>query len=151
MPTLSSAAYLHLLDKSQKIVRNINTVLFFPWFTWRHLNYCILRTVSRSWSAVGGGCSRAWRYLWRVNLPWAGHCMGEDVSGRGLATNLLSLYKRIKQQCISFPMLGKCNEVSIMWWPSVLWYLISESLKSLLFVNRPLSCRQRDTYTANKH
>lgn len=74
--------------------------------------------------------------------------MGEDVSERVLAMNPLFLYKCIKQQCISFTTLGKCNEVSIMGWPSVLWYLISEPL---LFVNRPLSCRQRDTYTANKH
>lgn len=48
-------------------------------------------------------------------------------------------------------LFGKGNGHSIMSWPCILWYLILESQKSLLFVNGPLSYRQRDTYAANKH
>lgn len=75
--------------------------------------------------------------------------MKQNVTG--MVPAMKFKYKCIKQHWTQFTVLGKHDKLSIRWWPFILWYLISESQKSLLFVNRPLSCRQRDTYTANKH
>lgn len=49
------------------------------------------------------------------------------------------------------PLFGKGNGDTTMLWPFILWYLMLESQKSLLFVNGPLSYRQRDAHAANKH
>lgn len=152
MPALSSAAHLHFLAKSQKIIRDINTQFCF--FYILHENIWIpasCRPSEKQLGRCGRGLQQSMVVPSEGEPPLSRSRHGEDVTGRVLATNFYSFCKCVKQQRNSFTVFGKCNEVSIRWWPFLLWYLILESQKSLLFVNRPLSCRQKDTYAAKKH
>lgn len=57
MSVLSSASYLHLLDKTQKIVRKVNTVVFSVVHMKMSEQLHLTGTVSRSCSAVGGAAA----------------------------------------------------------------------------------------------
>lgn len=136
MSALSSAAHLHFLAKSQKIVREVNTQ-FWGFFSMVYKKTSALLhlavTVTSSWGAAAkSGVVGDWTSPEQA----PGGVGGWDDIGRVPATKFLSSYKWIKQQRSSFTVFGKRSEAGIRWWPFMLWYLISESPKSLLFVNR---------------